>query len=96
MGVKKYNYKIIGDKVIAYKGCRGDGYSLHNFGYKYEVGKEYEAKADYNPIYDNSYGLAAWHFEGAKSYCLDRKVFKIEIDLEDLAMVTDYLGKIRA
>jgi hypothetical protein len=89
------NYEIIGDKVIAYKSCRSDGYSKFNFQYQYEEGKEYESHADYNQENKNSFGLSAWDKEGAKGYCSE-KLFKVEIDLEDLACIVHEGKKIRA
>ena len=93
---KNTEYEIIGDKVIAYKSCRADGYSVFNFQYHYETGKEYEAHADYN-IYDhNSFGLSAWTKEGALDYYEAGKLFKVEIDLEDIAAIVHDGNKIRA
>lgn len=96
------NYELVGDKVIAYKSTRSNGYSIFNLQYKYEVGGEYESHANYNYFEPNSYGLSAWSKKGALSYYDRGKLFKVEIDLEDIAcIVTDlaglnYGGKIRA
>ena len=92
---KHTGYEIIGDKVIAYKSCRGDGYSAFNFQYYYEVGGEYEAHANYN-INENGFGLSAWTKEGALVYCDAGKLFKVEIDLEDIAAIVFESNKIRA
>jgi hypothetical protein len=92
---KNTEYEIIGDKVIAYKTCRSDGYSKYNFQYYYEVGKEYEAHADYN-IDENGFGLSAWTKDGALSYCNNGKLFKVEIDLEDIAAIVHEGNKTRA
>jgi hypothetical protein len=89
-------YEIIGDKVIAYKTCRADGYSCYNFQYHYETGKEYEAHANYNINEENSFGLSAWTKEKALNYYHDGKLFKIEIDLEDIAAIVNDGNKIRA
>jgi hypothetical protein len=89
-------YEIIGDKVIAYKSCRADGYSKYNFQYLYEVGKEYESNADYNIDIENSFGLSAWTKDGALSYYREGKLFKVEIALEDLAAIVHEGKKIRA
>ena len=89
-------YEIIGDKVIAYKTCRSDGYSKYNFQYYYEVGKEYEAHADYNIDEEDSFGLSAWTEEGSLKYCNNGKLFKIEIDLENIAAIVHDGNKIRA
>ena len=89
-------YEIIGDKVIAYKTCLPDGYSRFNFQYLYEVGKEYEAHADYNIDNQDSFGLSAWTKEGALDYYPDGKLFKVEIDLEDIAAIVHDGNKIRA
>lgn len=88
-------YEIVGDKVIAYKSTRIDGHSVYNFQYKYEVGGEYESNADYNHNVDNSYGLSAWTQIEALGYYNQGKLFKVEIDLEDIACITS-CGKIRA
>lgn len=87
-------YKLDGDKLIAYKSCRRDGYSAYNFQYQYKVGEEYESTADTNPYIENSFGLSAWSKRGAFAYC-EQKLFKVEIDLADLACIT-VEGKIRA
>jgi hypothetical protein len=91
---KHTEYEIIGDKIIAYKTCREDGYSCYNFQYLYEVGKEYEAHADYNIDHDNSFGLSAWTKERALGHHPNGKLFKVEIDLEDIAAIIH--NKIRA
>jgi hypothetical protein len=88
------SYEIMGDKVIAYKTCRLDGYSRFNFQYYYEVGKEYEAHANYN--IDNSFGLSAWTKDNALLYFPKGKLFKVEIDLEDIAAIVQDGNKIRA
>jgi hypothetical protein len=90
------NYEIIGDKVIAYKTCRADGYSCYNFQYLYKVGGEYEAHADYNINEENSFGLSAWTKEKALDYYPEGKLFKVEIDLEDIAAIVHDGNKIRA
>ena len=90
------NYEIIGDKVIAYKSCRADGYSVFNFQYHYEVGGEYECHADYNIDTENSFGLSAWTKEGSLLYYSDGILFKVEIDLEDIAAIVHIGNKIRA
>ena len=93
---KNTEYEIIGDKVIAYKSCRSDGYSCYNFQYHYDVGKEYECHADYNINNDNSFGLSAWTKEQALDYNSTGKLFKVEIDLEDIAAIVHKGNKIRA
>jgi hypothetical protein len=89
-------YEIIGDKVIAYKTCRSDGYSAFNFQYHYEVGKEYKCHANYNINHKDSFGLSAWTIDEALEYYPDGKLFKVEIDLEDIAAVVYEGNKIRA
>jgi intein-encoded DNA endonuclease-like protein len=93
--LKNTNYEVIDDKVIAYKSCRYDGYSKFNFQYHYEVGKEYEAHADFNCKNENSFGLSAWTKEKALEYCSE-KIFKVSIDLDDLACIVYNGKKIRA
>ena len=93
---KNTSYEIIGDKVIAYKACRKDGYSVFNFQYLYEVGKEYEAHADYNIDNQDSFGLSAWTKKRALEYHSSGKLFKVEIDLEDIAAIVHDGNKIRA
>jgi hypothetical protein len=88
-------YEIMGDKVIAYKSCRGDGYSAFNFQYYYEIGGEYESHANYNINENNGFGLSAWTKEGAMGY-YSGKLFKVEIDLEDIAAIVQESNKIRA
>ena len=95
--IKKYTkYKIIGDKVIAYKSCRSDGYSLYNFQYYYKVGGEYKVHANYNINEENSFGLSAWTKEQALQHHSTGKLFKVEIDLEDVAAIVCDRNKIRA
>ena len=89
-------YEIIGDKVIAYKSCRSDGYSAFNFQYHYETGKEYESHANSNIDDYNSFGLSAWTKDGALDYNSSGKLFKVEIDLEDIAAIVHGGNKIRA
>jgi hypothetical protein len=89
-------YQIIGNKVIAYKSCRYNGYSVFNFQYHYEVGGEYEANADYNIDNLNSFGLSAGTKEMALDYFNKGKLFKVEIDLEDIAAIIYKENKIRA
>jgi hypothetical protein len=89
-------YEIIVDKVIVYKSCRLDGYSLYNFQYYYEVGGKYETHANYNVYEDNSFGISAWTKEKALSYYDKGKLFKVEIDLEDIAAIVYDGNKIRA
>ena len=93
---KNTKYKTIGDKVIAYKSCRSDGYSAFNFQYHYETGKEYECHADYNINNYSSFGLSAWTKKRALDYYPDEKLFKVEIDLEDIAAIVYNGNKIRA
>ena len=93
---KNTSYEIIGDKVIAYKTCRLDGYSKFNFQYHYEVGGEYESNANYNIDEENSFGLSAWTKEGALSYYNKGKLFKVEIDIDDIAAIVYKEKKIRA
>jgi hypothetical protein len=90
------SYEIIGDKVIAYKSCRGDGYSAFNFQYYYEVDGEYECHADYNIDEKDSFGLSAWTKRSALEYYNCGKLFKVEIDLEDIAAIVHNHNKIRA
>jgi hypothetical protein len=95
--IKKHtSYEIIGDKVIAYKTCRLDGYSVYNFQYHYEVGGEYECHTDCNVNDENSFGLSAWIKEMALDYYSKGKLFKVEIDLEDIAAIVNNSNKIRA
>ena len=89
-------YEIIGDKVIAYKSCRKDGSSVYNFQYYYEIGGEYESNADYNIDERDSFGLSAWTKEKALEYYSKGKLFKVEIDLEDIAAIVLEENKIRA
>ena len=88
-------YEIVGNKVIAYKSCRSSGYSAFNFQYYYEVGNEYESHADYNSNNENSFGLSAWTKEKAIEYH-NGKLFKVEIELEDIACIVHGGSKIRA
>ncbi|MFW9879120.1 MAG: hypothetical protein ACFFG0_39075, partial [Candidatus Thorarchaeota archaeon] len=78
------------------KSCRSDGYSCFNFQYKYEEGKEYESHADYNANNDNSFGLSAWTKEKALDYHNKGKLFKVDIDIDDVACIVQEGNKIRA
>jgi hypothetical protein len=89
------DYEIIDTNVIAYKSCRSDGHSRYNLQYFYEVGKEYECHADYNPNNENSFGLSAWTKEGAIEYC-NEKLFKVQISIADVACILHNGKQIRA
>lgn len=89
------NYEIVDGKVIAYKAARSDGHSVFNFHYKYDIGGEYECHADCNSNEENSFGLSAWTKDGALSYYHSGKLFKVEIDLADIACMTKK-NKLRA
>jgi hypothetical protein len=78
-------YEVIDDHVIAYKAVRKDYYSIFNFQYLYEIGKEYEAHADYNSDEDVSFGLSAWTLSEALRYFRRGKLLKIKIHLDDIA-----------
>jgi hypothetical protein len=88
-------YEIIDDKIIAYKSVRENGYSVFNFQYLYEIGNEYESHADYNPKNENSFGLSAWTKEGALGYYNKGKIFKVEININDIACIVHNGKKIR-
>ena len=82
------------DNIIAYKGCRNDGYSKYNFQYHYEVGNTYYSHADYDIENENSFGLSAWTLEKAKEYCND-KIFKIKCPLVKIAALVHNGYKLR-
>jgi hypothetical protein len=94
--IKNTSYEINGDKVIAYKTCRADGYSCYNFQYLYRVGGEYESHANYNIDEEDSFGISAWTKRSALGYYNCGKLFKVEIDLEDIAAIVQIGNKIRA
>lgn len=89
-------YEIVGDKVIAYKAVRKGGHSVYNLQYKYEVGGVYESNADCNCDIENSFGLSGWDIDGARKYFSSGRIFKIEIDLEDIGCIVNISKKIRA
>ena len=87
-------YEIVDDKyIIAYKSCRGNGYSKYNFQYKYEMGNEYTSHCDCTGAED-SFGLSAWTKEKAIEYCKE-KLLKVKINIEDIGIVVHEGGKIR-
>jgi hypothetical protein len=93
---KNTNYEIIGNSVIAYKTVRYNMYSVYNFQYKYEVGKEYESTADYNADDPYSFGLSAWTKKRALDYYNRGKLLKVEIKIKDIACIVRSENKIRA
>jgi hypothetical protein len=95
--IKKHtNYEIIDNEyIIAYKSVRSDGYSLYNFQYFYEVGKEYEAHCDCNLETDDSFGLSAWTKEKALEYHSRGKLLKVKIFIKDIEAIVQNYGKIR-
>lgn len=90
------NYSIEDGIIIAYKSTAKGGYSIHNLQYKYEIGKEYTSRADFNSNIPNSFGLSAWTRENALRYYSEGKLFKVGIKPEDLACVTQGGKKLRA
>ena len=90
------DYSIEDGMIIAYKSVRSDGYSVYDFNYHYEVGKEYKAHCDYNIDEEDSFGLSAWTLKGARSYYDKGKIFKVGIPIEHLGAVVHSGTKLRA
>jgi hypothetical protein len=92
--IKESNlFECFDDYFIAYKGIRRDRHSVHNFQYQYLKGEIYECHtADYTSC-ENSFGLSAWTYEGAKKYCSEL-VVKVKILYKDVARLT-HSNKIR-
>ena len=82
-------FEIVDDKVIAYKGTRFNGCSMINFQYQFEVGKEYEAFCDCRSWDSVSFGLHAGTLNHARMFCGNKRVFKVEIDIDDLGCIVD-------
>jgi len=93
---KNTNYEIVGDSIIAYKAVREGGYSVINWQYKYEVGKEYESTADYNSDEENSFGISAWIKEKALEYYNKGELLQVEIKIRDIACIVHNGNKVRA
>jgi hypothetical protein len=88
-------YEIIDDYVYAYKAVRDDYYSIFNFQYLYEIDKEYTSHADYDIKEENSFGLSAWTYEGAKNYYNKGRILKVKIHLDDVAALVQKGHKLR-
>jgi hypothetical protein len=88
-------YELEEDYIIAYKAVRKDNYSVYNFQYQYEIGKEYTAHADYNPENKDSFGLSVWTYESAKKYFNKGKILKVKIHLNDVAVLEHDGHKLR-
>ncbi len=95
--IKKHTgYKIIDDKhIIAYKSCRGSGYSCYNFHYLYKVGKTYKSHCDCNIKEIDSFGLSAWTKEKALKYYNIGKLLKVRIPINKIGAIVQDNNKIR-
>lgn len=91
------NYEIVDDEyIIAYKSVRLSGRSVTAAArYKYEIGKTYESKCDYNVNNQCSFGLSAWSKEDAKHFCPKGKLLKVKINIEDIGAIVCNDLKIR-
>ena len=93
--IKEQGYKKDGSYIYAYKSTRIGGYSLYNFQYKYEIGKEYESHADHNLGNSNSFGLSAWTEEKALDYYSRGELYKVKIHINDIAAIVHDNQKLR-
>lgn len=93
-------YEIIDNKLIAYKSVRLDGYSFSCFRYFYEVGQTYESWCDCT-CSPNSFGMSAWTREKAEEFGRggvssgEFKLFKVEVDIDDIGAIVHDCGKLR-
>ena len=90
------SYELVDDKyIIAYKSTREGGYSIYNYQYKYEVGKEFESHCNCNFDEENSFGLSAWTKEKALEYHSKGELYKVKIAIEDIGCFVHNNNKIR-
>ena len=72
------DYEIVDNKyIIAYKSVRENMRSVYKPSMKYEVGKTYESKCNYNINQQNSFGLSGWTKQGAIDYYSIGKLLKV-------------------
>lgn len=80
--------------LITYKGVKKDGTSAMSSKFKFESGKIYEEKADYDITAENSFGLSVWDYKSAEDFCPE-KVLTCLIDYHDIKYVNFEDGRIR-
>ncbi len=87
-------YECHEDYFIAYKAIRNDRYSHFNFQYQYLPNETYEAHCDCTNDED-SFGLSAWTYEGAKSYDCTGLIVKVKVRYENVGRLVHNSNKIR-
>ena len=87
-------YECHEDYFIAYKAIRNDRYSHFNFQYQYLPNETYECHCDCTNVED-SFGLSAWTYEGAKSYDCTGLIVKVKVKYEDVGRLVHNSNKIR-
>jgi len=87
--IRKLNaYEIKGNKIIAYKSTMKNGNSIFKPTLHYEVRKIYTSNANYNDLDNDGHGLSAWTKQGALEYWDNGNLYKVEIDINDVACIT--------
>ena len=87
-------YECHEDYFIAYKAIRNDRYSHFNFQYQYLPNETYDAHCDCTNDED-SFGLSAWTYEGAKSYDCTGLIVKVKVRYENVGRLVHNSNKIR-
>ena len=93
---EKNNYEIINDEyIIAYKAIKCNRYSHFNFQYQYLKGNTYESHCDPNNDEENSFGLSAWTYKGAKGYNNSGVIVRVKIHIDNLLAIVHNSEKLR-
>ena len=87
-------YECHEDYFIAYKAIRGDRYSHFNLQYQYLPNEVYECHCDCTNDED-SFGLSAWTYEGAKTFNDSGLIVKVKVKYEDVGRLVHNSNKIR-
>ena len=87
-------YECHEDYFIAYKAIRGDRYSHFNLQYQYLPNQTYECHCDCTNDED-SFGLSAWTYEGAKTFNDSGLIVKVKVRYEDVGRLVHDSNKIR-
>lgn len=90
----EYKFTKDGNAILAYKGVKKDYTSSLTDRVTYIPGNIYECVCDYDLNVENSFGLSAWTYVGAHTYCSDH-VMLVRIDINDIKYINFLNGKIR-
>ena len=87
-------YECYEDYFMAYKAIRNDRYSHYIFQYQYLPNEVYECHCDCTND-ENSFGLSAWTYEGAKNYNNTGLIVKVKVKYEDVGRLVHNSNKVR-